>query len=55
MTSTRNPGSLAAAEPAADGRVSSTIVIRENTAVIRRKGTNTTIKFRNVVMSSSDG
>ena len=28
-------------------------VIRENTAVMRRKGTSTTIRFRKVVMSSS--
>jgi hypothetical protein len=54
MTSSRKLGLLGvAAPPFAPGRLSSTIVMRENTAVISRNGTSTTIRLRKVVMSSS--
>jgi hypothetical protein len=53
ITSTRKVGSLTVGPPAELGRLSSTIVMRENTAVISRNGTNTTIRLRKVVMSRS--
>ena len=53
ITSTRKLSSLLAAPPVELGRFSSTIVSRENTAVINRNGTSTTIRLRKVVTSSS--
>ncbi len=52
-TSMRNGSSLFEGPPAELGRLSSTIVSRENTAVISRNGTSTTMRFRNVVTSIS--
>ena len=52
MTSGRKP--ISDGGPLVElGRLSSTTAMRENTAVISRNGTSTTMRFRNAVILSS--